>query len=113
MPEGKSIYLEIFGESPSVKVLDFFLTYEGFDYSKTEVAREVDISRVTIEKVWKDLIQLEIIVKSRTIGKAELYRLNTRNLTVKLLLDTGLKLAKLRAEKEMQEVQMKINARRH
>jgi len=112
MPEGKSIYLEIFGESPSVKVLDFFLTYEGFDYSKTEVAREVDISRITIEKIWKSLTQEGIIVKSRTIGKAELYRLNIGNLTVKLLLDTGLKLAKLRAEKEMQTTQIKMKVRR-
>ncbi len=89
----KSIFLETFGESPLIKVLDFFLTFPSFDYSKTQVAKEAGISRITIEKIWKRLIKRGIIVKTRSIGKAELYKLNTENPRVKILMRIGIELA--------------------
>ena len=88
-----SIFVETFGESPLIKVLDFFLTFPNFDYSKTQVADEVGISRITIEKIWKELIKKEMIVKIRSIGRAELYRLNTENPRVKILMKIGIELA--------------------
>jgi len=88
-----SIFIETFGESPLIKVLDFFLTFPSFDYSKTQVADEVGISRITMEKIWKELIKKEIIVKTRSIGRAELYRLNTENPRVKILMKIGIELA--------------------
>jgi hypothetical protein len=88
-----SIFIETFGESPLIKVLDFFLTFPSFDYSKTQVADEVGISRITIEKIWKELIKKEMIVKIRSIGRAELYRLNTENPRVKILMRIGIELA--------------------
>jgi len=91
--EAKSVILETFGESPFIKVLDFFLTYPSFDYSKTQVADEIGISRITIEKIWKQLIKREIIVKTRTIGKAEMYQLNRENPRVKILMKIGLELS--------------------
>ncbi|MBU3896606.1 MAG: hypothetical protein KJ697_01590 [Nanoarchaeota archaeon] len=91
--KAESIFLETFGESPYIKVLDFFLTFPSFDYSKTQVADEVGISRITIEKIWTDLIDKEMIIKTRTIGKAELYRLNTASQHVKVLMKIGLELA--------------------
>jgi len=93
MEARNSIFVETFGESPLIKVLDFFLTFPSFDYSKTQVADEVGISRITIEKIWKELIKKEIIVKTRSIGRAELYRLNTENPRVKILMKIGIELA--------------------
>jgi hypothetical protein len=89
----KSIFLEIFGESPLIKVLDFFLTFPSFDYSKTQVSNEVKISRITIEKIWKEFVKKQIIVKTRSIGKAELYKLNIENPRVKVLMNIGIELA--------------------
>ena len=78
MANQKSLFIETFGESPFIKVLDFFLTYPSFDYSKTQVADEIGISRITIEKIWKELVKKEIIVKTRTLGNAEMYQLNRK-----------------------------------
>ena len=100
----KSVYLDAFGESPLIKVLDFFLTFPSFDYSKTQVANEAGISRITIEKIWKELIKKEIIVKTRSIGKAELYKLNTENPRVKILMKIGLELASSYFEEAKQKV---------
>jgi biotin operon repressor len=100
----KSIFLESFGESPLIKVLDFFLTFPSFDYSKTQVANEVGISRITIEKIWKGLIKKGVIIKTRSMGKAELYKLNTENPRVKILMKIGLELASSYFEEEKQKI---------
>ncbi|MBI4171104.1 MAG: hypothetical protein HY514_05370 [Candidatus Aenigmarchaeota archaeon] len=31
---------EVFGKSPTIKVLDFLMTYRGFDYSLTSIVKE-------------------------------------------------------------------------
>lgn len=101
MPEAKkSVFLETFGESPLVKTLDFFLTFPNFDYSKTQVAKEIGISRITMDKVWKNLIKKGVIIKTREIGRAEMYRLNTKNPMVKILIDLDFKLSSAYVEKQ-------------
>lgn len=75
----KSAFLQIFGENPFVKVMDFLIENYIFDYSKTEVANEIGISRMTIEPIWQSMIKQKIINKTKKIGNAKLYRLNSKN----------------------------------
>ena len=101
MPEAKkSIFIETFGNSPLIKTLDFFLTFQEFDYSKTQVSDETGVSRITMDKIWKKLKEKEIIVKTREIGRAEMYKLNTNNPRVKILIDLDFKLSSAYVEKE-------------
>ncbi|MDO8339918.1 MAG: hypothetical protein Q7T16_04650 [Candidatus Burarchaeum sp.] len=112
MKTNQTIFTNILGSSPYLKVLGFFLTFDRFDYSKSQVAAEVGISRITIEKIWKDLMARGMIVKSREIGRAELYRLNTESPLVKALQETNFKLASAYADLELQEsVPRRIAAR--
>ena len=37
--EDNSIFIEVFGNSPVMKVLDFLITFADFDYPLTEIAR--------------------------------------------------------------------------
>lgn len=106
--KAESIFLETFGESPHIKVLDFFLTYPSFDYSKTQVADEINISRITIDKIWNNLIEKNIIIETRTIGKAELYRLNISNPKVKILMKIGLELASAYLKPEEEKHLIKV-----
>ncbi len=99
-----SIFVETFGKTAFIKVLDFFLTYQNFDYSKSQVAEEVGISRVTMEKIWKILIKREIIKKTRVIGRATLYRLNKENPVVKALIDLDFKISSLHAHRESEKL---------
>jgi DNA-binding XRE family transcriptional regulator len=109
MTNQKSLFIETFGESPFIKVLDFFLTYPSFDYSKTQVADEIGISRITIEKIWKELVKKEIIMKTRTLGNAEMYQLNRENPKVKVLMKTAIELSFSYLEKlKPKEVEHKI-----
>ena len=86
----KSSFREVFGrfgDTSFMKVLDFFLTYQEFDYSKCQIAKEVGISRITIERTWKFLIKSNYIKKKRIIGRAIMYQLNKGNPIVKALIE--------------------------
>jgi len=90
-----SAFLQFFGKKPRIRVLDFFLTYPKFSYSKSRVARLTGVSRITMDKIWDDLIKKKIIVKTGETKKGSLYKLNVYNPVVKALLEFDLELASL------------------
>ncbi len=88
-----------FMKNKFIKVMDFLIENYLFDYTKTEVAREVGISRMTIEHIWNYLIKKRMIIRRKKIGNAILYRLNTENIIVKKLRELDLLLTKVNYEK--------------
>ena len=109
MEKTKSIFLETFGSAPKIRVLDFFLTFGEFDYSKSQVAQETGVSRVTIGSIWRELEEEGIIIKTRQIGRATLCQFNRQNSAAVALLKFSLKLASAHAEEE--HVKMKVRAK--
>lgn len=99
-----SVFVKTFEDTPLVKVLDFFLTYQSFDYSKSQVAKEVGISRMTIEKVWKKMIRNKFIIPTRNIGRAELYRLNKSSPRIKTLIELDFKISSAVAHEELEKI---------
>ena len=69
------------------------MTYPDFDYTKSNVAKEAGVSRITIEKLWEKLIKTGMVVKSRMIGKVEMWKLNRENPKVKVLMNTAVQLS--------------------
>ena len=51
----------------------------GSDYSKTEIAKGCDLSRGTLFSVWPRLEALELVVLTREVGRAKMYKLNKKN----------------------------------
>ncbi|MBI2129069.1 hypothetical protein HYU07_02415 [Candidatus Woesearchaeota archaeon] len=77
--EGKTIFLRIFGDSPILRVLDFLVVNEDFDYSMTDIADLSGIGYSTLKLFWEKLEEEGVIIKTRTVGKAKMYRLNLAN----------------------------------
>ena len=67
---------EIFGNSPKVKVLDTLIENPKLDYTKKELAEASGISKSTLYKLWDELEEEGIVVETRKIGNATLYKLN-------------------------------------
>jgi DNA-binding IclR family transcriptional regulator len=84
--ENESAFIEIFGSNPIMKVLDFLITFQLFDYPLTEIARNSGVSYSTLQAFWSNLERNKIVVKTRRVGKSDLYKLNTNNPAVKQLL---------------------------
>jgi DNA-binding transcriptional ArsR family regulator len=84
--KNETIFVEIFGNNPITKVLDFLITFQLFDYPLTEIARNSGVSYSTLQALWDRLERNNIIIKTRRVGKSDLYKLNTNNPAVKQLL---------------------------
>ena len=79
MTQNKTLFIEYFGDSPTTRVLDFFVENDLYDYSKTDIFRETGVARTTLQGVIKKLLKKKIIVKMRMVGRAAMYKLNRGN----------------------------------
>ncbi len=84
--KNETVFVEIFGSNPVMKVLDFLITFQLFDYPLTEIAKNSGVSYSTLQTFWDKLERNNIIIKTRRVGKSNLYKLNTNNPAVKQLL---------------------------
>ena len=106
--ENKSLFIEFMGDSPTIRVLDYLLTERDLDFSITDMAKNAGIGRTTLYRIWDDLIKNKIIVPTRVIGKAKLYKLNKGNIKIKKLMeiDDTLMLEDLKKRSEKQKVRV-------
>ena len=89
----RSSFVLVFGESPFVKVLDFFVSFEDFDYPISFISKETETKWETVEKVVEILIKKRIVKKTRKLGKAWLYALDKENKLTQLLLDVDMRIS--------------------
>jgi len=82
----ETIFVEIFGGNPIIKVLDFLISFQLFDYPLTEIAKNSGVSYSTLQTFWDKLERNHIVIKTRRVGKSNLYKLNTSNPAVKQLI---------------------------
>src|SRR3989344_7127817 len=87
-----SIFVEVLGGSPIIRVLDFLITFQKFDYPLTEIAKNSRASYSTLQTFWERLVRNNIVIKTRRVGKSDLYKLNTNNPAVKELIKLDWKL---------------------
>ena len=77
--ENKSLFLESFGDTPQLRVLDFLIDNHFFDYPVTEIAREANVSYNSIKIFFPKFIENAIVIKTRKIGKSVYFKLNINN----------------------------------
>ena len=83
----KSLFIEFMGDSPTIRVMDYLLTMGELDFSITDMAENAGIGRATLYRIWDGLIKNAIIVHTRDIGKAKLFKLNIGNSKIKKLIE--------------------------
>ena len=92
--ENKSIFLKQFGDTPQLRVIDFFIDNFYFDFPLTEIARESNVSYNSLKAFFPDFIKSGIVIKTRRLGKSDYYKLNLDNLFVKNLIKLDWSLTK-------------------
>ena len=90
----ETVFIEIFGKNPMMKVLDFLISFQLFDYSLTEIAKNSEVSYSTLQTFWDKLEKNNLVIKTRRIAKSDMYKLNTDNPAVKELIKLDWKLIK-------------------
>ena len=104
--ENKSLFIEFMGDSPMVRVLDYLITQREIDFSITDMAENAGIGRATLYRIWDNLIDNEIIMHTRNIGKAKLFKLNMENKKIQKLIDIYdmLTIEELKKQAEKQKI---------
>ena len=84
--EQKTIFRETLGDSPVIRVLDFLLEGRGLDYSMSDIAENSNIGWTTLHRIWDKMLKSGLVVPTREIGRAKLFKLNEENPAVKELI---------------------------
>lgn len=98
--ENKSLFLEQFGDTPQLRVMDFFIDNHFFDYPITEIARESNVSYNSLKLFLPNFIKSGIVVKTRKIGKSDYFKLNLENQFIKNIIKLDWILTKRNALEE-------------
>jgi len=102
----KTSFLQFLEDTSQSKVLDFLISFQLFDYPLTEIAKNSGVSYSTLQTFWEKLVRNNIVIKTRRVGKSDLYKLNTKNPAVQQLikLDWNLTTARIDKDSGKQEV---------
>ena len=84
--ENKSIFLEHFGDTPQLRVIDFLIDNHFFDYPVTEIAKGSNVSYNSLKVFFQKFVESGILVKTRKVGKSDYYKMNLENSFVKNLI---------------------------
>jgi len=97
--EYESIIIKTLGDSPKLRIVDFFLDNPLFDFTKKEIIEALGMSKQTFYKYFPDLEEYGIVKVSRKIGKAKLYKINLEHPLVSMLREYERKVSLQMAEK--------------
>ena len=83
------------------KVLDFLATFKDWDYSISDIGKNSGLSFKTALHEIKNLEQQDVVVQTRTVGKATMYKLNLESIQVQYIDKLILEIAKKRTKEAM------------
>jgi predicted transcriptional regulator len=84
----KTSFVEVMGNNPTVRVLDFLIENDRESWSMVEISRNANVGYSTMKLLLPRLIKQEILVARRRIGKINLYGMNKGNRLVQRIYDT-------------------------
>jgi len=98
----ESIFLEVVGKSSTMKILQYLIEGRHFDYTLTDLAKNSGVSWGTLHTIFPKLIKNKIVVKTRDVGRAKLYKINVENPIAKRLIELydSINIANLEKNKE-------------
>ena len=79
MTEAESGVIALYGDSPRMKMIDFFMTFPKNEFTVPELVEGIGMSRTTAFKEIKKLLDNDMIMQSGNIGKSPTYKINTKS----------------------------------
>lgn len=81
----KDNFSKVMGHPAKAKVFGFMMKEPQTDHSISQIAKGSHIGRTTLFRVWKSLIDSHMLIKTRVIGNAKMYKLDFANPIVEKL----------------------------
>src|SRR3989304_5146848 len=83
----KSVFLQEDGDNPKNRIWSFLIVHSEYDYSMKDIARYSKVGYTTLKVLWKGFKAKKIVMQTRIVGKAKMYRLNLKNPVVNKFID--------------------------
>jgi len=79
MVEAESGIIALYGDSPRMRMVDFFMTFPKNEFTVPELVEGIGMSRTTAFKEIEKLSNNNMILQSGNIGKSPTYKINTKS----------------------------------
>jgi len=106
----KSIFADYFGDTPMVRLLNFLILGKDFDYSMTDIAEGNHVGWTSFTRAWGKLEKRKVVMHTRNIGRAKLYKLNTQDPTVQKLIKLHWEIIKTETDKMLSKKKIIANS---
>lgn len=83
----ETLFRQALGDTPQIRVLEFLIEGRELDYNISDIAEGAEIGRTTLFRIFGSLLKNEIIIPTRVLGNAKLFKLNEENIFVKKLVE--------------------------
>lgn len=83
----RSLLIQLTGETPLFKILDFLVDNKGVDFTKKDIAAGAGISKASLFNHWPELEKYGVVKITRRFGKTKLYTLNSESPITKKILE--------------------------
>ncbi len=113
LEENQSIMEWLISGKSSIRLLNFFINFQEFDYSETDIAENANVSLKTVYREIPKLQEMGIINFVRNVGRAKMYTLNKESVLSKLLIRLFFEAAKKKIELDNIVSQSKQNHALH
>lgn len=85
MAEAESGIIALYGDSPRMKMVDFFMTFPKNEFTVPELVEGIGMSRTTAFKEINKLLANDMIIQSGNVGKSPTYKINKDSTIIYLL----------------------------
>src|SRR3989338_2713927 len=75
----RSSFLDVMGDTPRNRILDFLISENGYDYTLKEIAENSKVGYATIKRIWKHFVSTGLVKETRRVVKAVFYKYNSKN----------------------------------
>ena len=98
--DGPSKFLEVIGDSPRNRILDFLLGEVNYDFTLKEIATKSKVGYATIKRIWENFVKSDLVKPTRKVGKAIFYTYNNEGRAGKAMRKFYLEIIMSEVEKE-------------
>ncbi len=85
MTEAESGIIALYGDSPRMKMVDFFMTFPKNEFTVPELVEGIGMSRTTAFKEIDKLLVNDMIIQSGNVGKSPIYKINKNSSIIYLM----------------------------
>ncbi|MCV0412390.1 hypothetical protein [Nitrosarchaeum sp.] len=79
MTQAESGVIALYGDSPRMKMINFFMTFPKNEFTVPELVEGIGMSRTTAFNEIKKLSDNEMIINSGNVGKSPTYKINIKS----------------------------------